>query len=201
MANLLASRFLDRDLRLILASGSSRRRQLLSHLGVPFIVWTHSFTEEADNLVSPQDIAIELAAFKSEQIAGLVKQGDIVITADTIVWCDGRMLNKPGSRDEAISMLTLLSDKSHEVISGVSIRSYEEINSFASTTRVRFKALSTEEIVYYVDTFSPYDKAGAYGIQEWIGYIGVESISGSYFNVMGLPMQKVYTELIKFTDY
>ena len=201
MANLLASRFLDRDLQLILASGSSRRRELLSHLGVPFIVWTHSFTEETDNLVSPHDIAIELATFKSEQIAGLVKPGDIVITADTIVWCDGRMLNKPGGRDEAISMLTLLSDKSHEVISGVSIRSYEAISSFASTTRVRFKALTTEEIVYYVDTFSPFDKAGAYGIQEWIGYIGVESISGSYFNVMGLPMQKVYTELIKFTDY
>ena len=201
MADLLVSRFETRNLRLILASASSRRHELLSHLGIPFSVWKHSFTEETDHLESPQDTAIDLAVFKSNQVADRIKSGDIVITADTIVWCTGQLLNKPGCRDEAISMLTLLSDKSHEVITGVSIRSYERIISFASTTRVRFKALSPEEIVYYVDTFSPYDKAGAYGIQEWIGYIGVESISGSYFNVMGLPVQKVYTELIKFTDY
>lgn len=201
MADILSRRFAAKSLRLILASSSSRRRELLSHLGVPFSVWKHSFTEVIDKVASPQDMAIELAACKSDQVADFLKPGDIVITADTIVWCDGRMLNKPGSRDEAISMLTLLSDKSHEVITGVSIRSHEIINSFASTTGVRFKALSAEEIVYYVDTFSPYDKAGAYGIQEWIGYIGVESISGSYFNVIGLPVQKVYTELIKFTDY
>lgn len=188
------------DQRLVLASASPRRRELLSHLGIPFRVWEHPFIEQPLCHELPESVAINLAASKSEQVAGRIKPGDIVITADTIVWCDDKLLNKPESRDEAIYMLTLLSGKTHTVITGVSIRSIIRVTSFASVTGVHFRELSEEEIVFYVDNYSPYDKAGAYGIQEWIGYIAVESIAGSYFNVMGLPVQKVYTELIKFTD-
>jgi septum formation protein len=188
------------DMHLVLASASPRRRELLSHLAIPFRVWQHPFVEDSSRDNSPEAIAVNLAVSKSDQIAGRIERGDIVITADTIVWCNGRLLNKPAGREEAISMLTLLSGKTHMVVTGVALRSLAQTASFASVTGVRFRELSEEEIVFYVDNYSPYDKAGAYGIQEWIGYIGVESISGSYFNVMGLPVQKLYTELIKFTD-
>lgn len=200
MADLLARRFEAMNLHMVLASASPRRRELLSHLAIPFTVWQHPFVEQSSRDDSPETIAVNLAVSKSEQIAGRIKQGDIVITADTIVWCNGKLLNKPANREEAISMLTFLSGNTHMVITGVSIRSLVRISSFASVTGVSFREMSEEEIVFYVDNYSPYDKAGAYGIQEWIGYIAVESISGSYFNVMGLPVQKVYTELIKFTD-
>lgn len=188
------------NMHLVLASASPRRRELLSHLTIPFTVWQHPFVEDSSRDSSPESIAVNLAVSKSDQIAGRIEEGDIVITADTIVWCNDKLLNKPADREEAISMLTFLSGKTHMVVTGVSLRSLVHTASFASVTGVRFRALSEEEIVFYVDNYSPYDKAGAYGIQEWIGYIAVESISGSYFNVMGLPVQKVYAELIKFTD-
>jgi septum formation protein len=125
-------------------------------------------------------------------------ENSLLITADTIVWLDGEVLPKPKDRDDAVSILTKLSGEVHKVITGVTLKIKEKSRSFHSTTNVRFKKLTKEEIDYYIENFKPYDKAGAYGIQEWIGFIGIEKIEGSYFNVVGLPVQKVYSELLGF---
>ena len=183
---------------LILASASPRRRELLLHLGIPFEVRTIDFSEELPLTGDPVQIAKQIAILKGEEVRhGLVK-GDVAITADTIVWCNGSLLGKPEDREEAAAMLRSLSGKQHLVVTGVCLLSNTSVTSFCSETLVTFKILTDQEIYYYIDNYSPYDKAGAYGIQEWIGFIGVERIEGSYFNVMGLPVQKLYLELIKF---
>ena len=125
---------------------------------------------------------------------------ELIITADTIVWLDGEVMGKPKTREQAIEMLTSLSGHCHQVVTGVTLLTKDKEHSFSCTTDVYFCQLRPEEIEYYVDTYKPYDKAGAYGIQEWIGYIGVERIEGSYFNVMGLPVQRLYRELKQFTE-
>ena len=119
----------------------------------------------------------------------------LLITADTIVWLDGRVINKPRDREDAVSILNRLSGNMHEVLTGVCLRTEEQMHSFHASSLVWFARLDSEEIEYYIDQYKPFDKAGAYGVQEWIGYIGIEKIEGSYFNVMGLPIQKVYHEL------
>jgi septum formation protein len=186
--------------RIILASSSPRRRELLSSLGIQFEVIKPPFDEAVPVSNDPEAIARSLAFSKARQVKEMEVIGDkdILITADTIVWCDNRVLNKPSGREEAIEMLNTLSGKSHLVVTGVCLLSGISDITFSSGTLVTFKKLSDEEISYYVDNYKPFDKAGAYGIQEWIGFIAVESISGSYYNVMGLPVQKLYTELCKF---
>lgn len=183
---------------LILASASPRRQELLSHLGIPFEVRKIDFTEDLPGSGNPVEIAEKLAISKAEVVKIDLGSVDIAITADTVVWCEGNLLGKPADRDEAVRMLRMLSGKTHRVVTGVCLLSDVTHTSFCSETLVTFKSLSEQEISYYIDKFNPFDKAGAYGIQEWIGFIGVERIEGSYFNVMGLPVQKLYSELIKF---
>ena len=185
--------------RILLASKSPRRQYLLKELGIKFEVVDNFQDDESYPEELPlEEIPVFLAKKKADNYNELLDENCILITADTLVWCNNRVMNKPGSYDEAYQMLYCLSDNKHTVITGVCLRSAEKETTFIATTDVYFTKLSDDEIEYYLEKFKPFDKAGAYGIQEWIGYIGIEKIEGSYFNVMGLPVQKVYTELKKF---
>jgi septum formation protein len=181
--------------KLILASGSPRRKLLLEGLGLDFSVLVRETSEDYPEYLRREEIALFLSRAKAQAILPELKDTDIIISADTIVCCEDKILNKPVDRADAISMLKLMSGKKHEVITGVCILSNKRENCFFSITEVLFALLDDDEISYYVDNYKPYDKAGAYGIQEWIGFIGIEHIEGSYFNVMGLPVQRLYTEL------
>ncbi len=184
--------------RIKLASGSPRRRQLLEELGLEFEVVTREYPEIFPDNLKGKDIAEYLSREKANLWKEEITENEIVITADTIVWCDGTVLGKPDSRDEAIKMIEILSGNIHEVITGVTFISKEKERTFSETTKVTFGFLTSEEIRYYVENFEPYDKAGAYGIQEWIGLAGCTRIEGSYFNVVGLPVQMLYRELLDF---
>ena len=182
--------------RLILASNSPRRRELLQGLGVNYEVRTLPDVDESyPDTLSGGEIPLYIACEKAQAYRPLLQKNELMITADTIVWMDGRVLGKPADRTEAEAMLHLLSGASHRVYTGVALTTQAWQRSFVAETEVRFAPLSDDEIAYYLDRFRPYDKAGAYGIQEWIGYIGVEYMKGSYFNVMGLPVQRLYQEL------
>ena len=185
--------------RLILASQSPRRRQLLGEAGIDFQLAPRY---ECDEVYPPQLPAAEVAEYlsrlKSDAYPQSLAPNDILLTADTVVVVDNRILGKPANRDKAIAMIESLSGREHEVITGVTLRNTVKIVSFSSHSVVRFRHLSREEIEYYVDIYAPMDKAGAYGIQEWIGYVGIEGIEGSFFNVMGLPVQRLYCELEQF---
>ena len=188
-----------KSFRLILASQSPRRRQLLSDAGIEYELAPRFECDE----VFPEDLpAAEVAEYlsrlKSEAYPLPLEKNDILLTADTVVVAGGEVLGKPADRADAIAIIEKLSGKEHEVITGVTLRSVGAVKSFSSHSKVRFRTLLQEEIEYYVDTYSPMDKAGAYGIQEWIGYVGIEGIEGSFFNVMGLPVQRVYCELNEF---
>ena len=187
-----------RDYHLILASQSPRRHQMLKELGIDFEIKTKEVDEVYPEGLSPKEIPVYLAELKASAFESDFKNNELVITADTIVCVDDWILGKPKDREEAIKMLSALSGRSHKVISGVCLKSAKKKVSFATTTEVHFKNLSKEEIDYYIDNYEPYDKAGAYGIQEWIGFIGIDGIEGSYFNVVGLPIQRLYEELSKF---
>ena len=182
---------------LILASGSPRRRELLANAGFDFTVQVMEFEEIVPDPVTGNDTAAYLAELKSDAHAHLAIDA-IVITADTVVILKDRVLGKPKDKNEAKAILTELSGKSHKVITGVCIRHRYKKNIFSVTTKVHFEKLTQEEIDFYVEKFNPLDKAGAYGIQEWIGYIGVDKIEGSYYNVMGLPVQHIYQQLKEF---
>ncbi|HUS87690.1 MAG TPA: Maf family nucleotide pyrophosphatase [Bacteroidales bacterium] len=182
----------------ILASGSPRRRKLLADMGFSFKVMEKQISESCPDGLKREEIAVFLAKRKAEEFLNEVKDDEIVITADTIVWCNNRVLGKPSDRDEAISILRELSGRVHEVITAVCLLSSRTSQTFFSETKVSFTILSEEEILSYVDNYYPYDKAGAYGIQEWIGMVGIDHIEGSFFNVMGLPVQKLYSNLKKF---
>ena len=187
------------DYRVILASQSPRRKELLSGLGIAFEVMPLSIDEFYPNNLKGEDIALYLSELKAKAfVFDNEYQNVLLITADTIVWLDGEVLPKPKDYSDAVRILTKLSGRTHKVITGVTLLTKEKMHSFHSTTNVRFKDLTKEEIDYYLENFKPYDKAGAYGIQEWIGFIGIEKIEGSYFNVVGLPVQKVYSELLGF---
>ncbi|MCF8346439.1 MAG: Maf family nucleotide pyrophosphatase [Bacteroidales bacterium] len=187
-----------RNYHLILASGSPRRRELLRSAGFVFDVVDGVMTDETyPEELMEEAIPVYLAKKKSMAFSGRVSAGMIVITADTIVSQQGEVLHKPGSAAEAFATLQKISGNSHYVHTGVCLRSADMTAVFSASTEVRFGVLSDEEIQYYIETYKPYDKAGAYGIQEWIGYVGVEEIRGSYFNVMGLPIHKLYRELEK----
>lgn len=185
--------------RLILASNSPRRKELLAGLGLEYEVRTLPDVDESyPESLQGGDIPLYISRVKADAYKPMLQSDELMITADTIVWMDGMVLGKPRNRFGAIEMLRQLSGHTHQVFTGVTITTATRQHSFSVGTEVRFANLTDEEIVYYVDTYQPMDKAGAYGVQEWIGYIGVENISGSYFNVMGLPVQRLYTELKKF---
>lgn len=184
---------------LILASQSPRRSQLIEGANIPFQLADNYSVDEVYPLDIPSNmVPLYLAELKSNAYPNALNDNQILITADTIVILDGRVLGKPVGRDDAIAMLESLSGNMHEVVTGVMMRNNQITSSFSSLSRVFFRQLTREEIVYYVDNFRPFDKAGAYGIQEWIGYVGIEKIEGSFYNVMGLPIQKLYIELTKF---
>lgn len=183
-------------MKIILASNSPRRRELLSGLGLDYEVRTLQGLDES----YPEGLAMEeIPQYISRKKAAAYTLADdeLLITADTIVWLDGEVLGKPVDEDEARQMLRKLSDKTHQVVTGVTLTTRNEQHSFSSVTQVTFAQLTEAEIEHYVTCYRPLDKAGAYGIQEWIGYIGVTSLQGSYFNVMGLPVQRLYTEMKK----
>ncbi len=186
-----------RNYHLILASQSPRRRELLAGLGVGFEVRTLPDIDESyPNTLQGADIPLYISKEKADAYRPLLQPDELMITADTIVWLQGRVLGKPHSREQAIEMLRNLSGATHEVFTGVTLTTSAWQRSFAARTEVRFAPLTEEEIVYYVDRYQPLDKAGSYGVQEWIGFIGVEYISGSYYNIMGLPVQRLYRELL-----
>lgn len=184
--------------RIILASNSPRRRELLSGLGIDYEVKTLPGIEEnyPDNLQG-DEIPVYIAREKAEAYRPYIQKDELIITADTIVYLDGQVLGKPKDEADATRMLRLLSGRVHQVITGVCITTADTQRAFATTTDVTFDTLSEEEINYYVTNYRPLDKAGAYGVQEWIGFIGVTRLEGSYFNVMGLPVQRLYKELKK----
>lgn len=183
--------------RLILASGSLRRQELFKELGVKFKIQVKKIEENYPSNLKEQDITNYLAELKANAFDNELLENDIVITADTIVWYKNKALEKPKNKQDAIKMLKELSGTSHKVISSVCIKSINFQKTFFDVTKVYFKQLTDTEINYYVENYHPFDKAGAYGIQEWIGFIGVTKIEGSYFNVMGLPVHKIYEELSK----
>lgn len=184
--------------KVILASNSPRRKELLAGLGVDYEVRTLPDVDESyPDTLQGADIPLYIAKEKADAYRNMLQPGELMITADTIVWLDGRVLGKPKDREDALCMLRDMSGRTHEVFTGVCITTTEWQRSFAAQTEVRFAELSEEEITYYVDKFQPMDKAGAHGVQEWIGFIGVENISGSYYNIMGLPVQRLYKELVK----
>lgn len=185
--------------RFVLASASPRRRELLAGLDLAFQVEVNKDEREVYSADLPHTAIPEfLARHKSETFHRPLAPDEILITADTLVLLDGQVLGKPAGRDDAARMLRGLSGRTHSVVTGVALRSACRIHSFSDSTEVDFKPLSEEEIAYYIEKYRPYDKAGAYGIQEWIGYAGITAIRGSYFNVMGLPVQRLYTELCGF---
>ena len=185
----------------ILASNSPRRKELLGGLGIDFEVRTlQDIDESYPDTLRGEEIPIFISGKKAEAYQRTMGADELIITADTIVYDNGAVLGKPKDREEAIRMLRQLSGHAHEVITGVSIVTKQKTVQFASTSKVFFASLTDEEIAYYVDHYKPFDKAGAYGIQEWIGYVAVTRIEGSYFNVMGLPIQRLYTELKQFTN-
>lgn len=184
--------------KIVLASGSPRRKELLSGLGVEYeIRLLPDIDESYDDNLRGEDIPIAISRKKSDAYRSTMASDELVITADTIVYLDGKVLGKPHDEEEARQMLRTLSGRTHEVITGVTLLTTEFQRSFACTTRVTFAQLTEEEIGFYVSHYRPMDKAGSYGVQEWIGYIGVTSIEGSFYNVMGLPIQRLYTELKK----
>jgi len=184
--------------RIILASGSPRRRQLLEDLGLKFEVIVREYPETYPGNLKGKEIAIYLAREKAKLFKDDISDFEIIITADTIVWCNSMVLGKPSCKREAREMIKILSGNSHEVITAVTLLSGQNEKTFCDTTKVTFDRLSDEEINYYVEKFKPYDKAGAYGIQEWIGLAACSSIEGSYFNVVGLPVHRLYRELQDF---
>ncbi len=186
--------------KIILCSGSPRRHNLLNEIGIPFkIMKDIPFDESYPSTMYAYKVPVYLAEQKSRQVdMNDTDHENIIITADTIVILNNNIINKPVDRADAIKMLQRLSGNKHEVITGVCLKKSSGSISFSSLTEVYFKALTIKEIEYYIDQFKPYDKAGSYGIQEWIGYIGIDKINGSFYNVMGLPVEKLYTELKQF---
>ena len=185
--------------RIILASNSPRRRELLGGLDLDFEVKVLPNIDESypDNLPAAE-VAGYISREKAAPYRALIGEGDLVITADTVVIVGDEVLGKPKDAEDARRMLQLISGRTHQVITGVCLLTIDKEHAFSVTTDVTFKQLSEDEIAYYIEHYKPFDKAGAYGIQEWIGYVGVTSINGSYFNVMGLPVQRLWEEIKKF---
>jgi MAF protein len=185
-----------KDYHVILASNSPRRRELLGGLGIDYEVRVLSDIDESyPDTLSVMDIAEYIAAKKAEAYRAMMTEHDLLITADTVVICGDEVMGKPVNEADACRMLRQLSGRVHHVTTGVCITTRQQQRRFRVTTEVTFKQLSEDEINYYVTKYKPFDKAGAYGIQEWIGFIGCTGLNGSYYNVMGLPVQRIYQEL------
>jgi len=185
---------------IILASESPRRRELLKDTGIRFTITKVDCDEVYPDNLKNSAIAEYLAEAKANACKSELKENDILITADTIVWCRGLVLGKPRDYNEAFAFLRMLSGCDHEVITGISLRSRQKRDVFSVVTHVTFRDLDDNEIDYYIRCFSPFDKAGAYGIQEWIGLMGITSISGSYYNVVGLPVSDLLDHLQRFIE-
>lgn len=185
-------------MKIILGSNSPRRKELLSQLGFAFEVRTIEFDEYVDVKLPYRDIPKDIAHQKLKALGTTKSEDELIICADTLVFLDGRPIGKPKSAEEALEMLTLLSGKTHEVITAVGINFQEKHMVFDEITRVTFDELAAEDLEYYITNYLPLDKAGSYGIQEWIGLVGISSIVGSYTNVMGLPTQRLHRELKSF---
>lgn len=182
--------------KIILASNSPRRRELLSGLGVDYEVKiVPGIDETYPESLNGEEIPVYIAKEKANAYRTSLQPDELVITADTIVYVDGMVLGKPEDEADACRMLRMLSGRTHQVITGVCLTTVDFQKSFASVTEVTFDTLSDEEIGYYVEKYRPMDKAGSYGVQEWIGFVGVTGLKGSYYNVMGLPVQRLYKEL------
>ncbi|AEE20275.1 Maf-like protein [Dokdonia sp. 4H-3-7-5] len=188
-----------KNYNLILASGSPRRQEFFKELGLDFTIDIKPVDEIFPEALEGSDITDHLARLKASAFSNLKAQ-DILVTSDTIVWFNGVALNKPEDRDEAYAMISALSGSTHEVITSVAFTTATAQTVINDTTKVTFKVLTDEEIDYYIENFQPYDKAGGYGIQEWFGYVAVTSLEGSYFNVMGMPLHKVYETLMLLAD-
>lgn len=187
-----------KDTNIILASQSPRRKELLAGLGLKFSTISLDIDETFDrNEFKKEQITEYLSAKKAKAYTD-IQPNDLIITSDTTVWVDDESLEKASNREEAYEMIKKLSGKTHSVYTSVTIRSLVKEVTFSDETQVTFADLTDEEIYFYIDNYKPFDKAGAYGVQEWIGYIGVDNMNGSYFNVMGLPTHKLYKELVKF---
>ena len=185
--------------KIVLASNSPRRKELLGGLGLPFEVRTKQGIDESyPEGLNGEQIALHISKKKAETYKSDMADDELIITADTIVYVDGEVLGKPKDKEDARRMFKLMSGREHQVITGVCVVAKEKTVQFASVTDVTFTQLEDEEIDYYINNYKPYDKAGAYGIQEWIGYVGITGIRGSYFNVVGLPVQRLYTALKQF---
>lgn len=190
-----------KDHKIILGSGSPRRKELLEGLDIKFEVDTRNTFEEIYSEDTPQEeIPTVLSEGKSLGFHRELYDKEILITSDTLVLCENRVMGKPKDREEAIDMLKTLSGRFHKVITAVTIRSNSQMKTQSDTAIVHFKPLSDKEIEYYVDNYKPFDKAGAYGIQEWIGYVGIDKIEGSYFTIMGLPVHLTYDMLLEFIN-
>ncbi|MEI6456197.1 MAG: Maf family nucleotide pyrophosphatase [bacterium] len=188
-----------KDYKLILASESPRRQYLLKELGLDFEIVTSNVREEYPQGLTPEEVAVFLANLKADCFdASRLSAHAVIIAADTIVSINNEILGKPKNYEEAVIMLQKLSGKRHEVVTAVCIKSKKKKVNFHVTSVVHFKDLTMEEIDYYIDNFQPFDKAGGYGCQEWIGYIGISKIEGSYFNIMGLPVKELYEHLLNF---
>ena len=188
--------------KVILASNSPRRRELLSGLNVDFTVDTRNTFEESFPEDMPHcDVPAAMSLGKSMGFWRPLDEDEILITSDTMVLLDSLIMGKPHDRQEAMEMLRSLSGRTHEVITAVTVRDAHQCETVSDITTVTFREMTDDEIEYYIDTCQPFDKAGAYGIQEWIGYAACTSITGSFYNVMGFPVHKVYDELIKFAGY
>ncbi|PID68312.1 MAG: septum formation protein Maf [Flavobacteriia bacterium] len=185
------------DKRLILASGSPRRHELLKGMDIPFTVKTIEVEEQYPGYLTKEAITDYLSQLKADAFKQL-DANDIVITADTIVWSEGTALTKPIDADNAVKTLQKLSGRKHEVYTSVCVKSPDKQVVFSDCTSVYFKVFDPDEVSYYVSVYKPFDKAGAYGVQEWLGYIGIERLEGSYYNVVGLPVHKLYQVLKDF---
>jgi septum formation protein len=184
--------------QIILGSNSPRRQELLKSLGFDFLNKPINADESFPIDLLAEEIPLYLAEKKADAYPDDLKETEILITADTIVWCEGKVFNKPANFVEGKKMLEALSGKMHEVFTGVCLKSGNKQTTFYDVSKVYFKKLKPEEIEYYLMNFKPYDKAGGYGVQDWLGYIGIDKIEGSFYNVMGLPVKELYEELIKF---
>ena len=183
---------------IILGSSSPRRNELLKSLGFDFVINPSNADEDYPLNLKGHEIPVFLAKKKASSFNGVLTETDLLITADTIVLCEGEIFNKPINFEEGKLMLQTLSGKMHEVFTAVCLKSANKQIIFYDATKVYFKKFTNEEIEYYLNKYKPYDKAGSYGVQEWIGYIGIEKIEGSFYNVMGLPVKKLHEELMKF---
>lgn len=185
---------------IVLASKSPRRQHLLKELDIDFEIRTKDIEEKYPSHLKGHEVPLFLSELKAKAFENELLENDILITSDTIVALNNKVIGKPKDRDDAFNMLNKLSGNAHHVITAFTLSSTEKKQSHHVVTKVFFKSLTTKEINYYLDNYKPYDKAGSYGIQEWIGFIGIEKIEGSYYNVMGLPVKEVYEALIQFSS-